>query len=51
MSKVHKEVGLAGFLFDDHVPMITGDTAWRHRPRAYAWGYMRALLDMLDSAF
>jgi mannonate dehydratase len=47
--RVLKEVGFNGFLNDDHVPIIEGDTHWRHRSRAYATGYISGLLQALDN--
>jgi mannonate dehydratase len=40
------ENGFDGFLLDDHVPQMDGDTAWNHRGRAHAIGYMQGLLRM-----
>jgi len=45
-----KANGFKGFLLDDHVPHMTGDTGWNHRGRAHAIGYMQGLLRMLDFA-
>jgi mannonate dehydratase len=42
------EVGFDGFLLDDHVPHMDGDTDWNHRGRAHAVGYMQGLLRMAD---
>ena len=33
-----------GFLIDDHVPQVVNDTEWGHRSRAYATGYISALI-------
>lgn len=44
------EVGFTGFLITDHVPQMEGDTPWGHRGRAYAIGYMTALLEMVNKA-
>jgi mannonate dehydratase len=41
--------GFTGFLLDDHVPHMDGDTAWNHRGRAHAVGYMQGLLNMMDA--
>ncbi|WP_051231957.1 mannonate dehydratase [Kaistia adipata] len=38
--------GFDGFLLDDHVPQMDGDTAWNHRGRAHAIGYMQGLIRM-----
>jgi mannonate dehydratase len=40
------EAGFDGFLLDDHVPHMDDDTAWNHRGRAHAVGYMQGLLRM-----
>jgi mannonate dehydratase len=42
-----KQRGFAGFLLDDHVPHMDGDTEWCHRGRAHAVGYMQGLLNAL----
>jgi mannonate dehydratase len=39
--------GFTGFLLDDHVPHMDGDTDYNHRGRAHAIGYMQGLLRML----
>ncbi|MEM7024161.1 MAG: mannonate dehydratase [Pseudomonadota bacterium] len=41
-----KKNGFDGFLLDDHVPHMDGDTDWNHRGRAHAIGYMQGLLRM-----
>ena len=43
--KTLREVGFTGSLLPDHVPQMAGDTPWGHRGRAYAIGYMTALLE------
>jgi len=43
-----KRSGFSGFLLDDHVPQVEGDTAWGHRARAHAIGYMQGLLKALE---
>lgn len=43
------ETGFDGFLIPDHVPHMAGDSQWGHRGRAYAIGYMTALLEALDT--
>ncbi len=40
-----KEVGFDGPIMPDHYPIIIGDSPYQHRSRAYAIGYMRALLE------
>jgi mannonate dehydratase len=44
MAALH-DVGFDGPVLLDHVPEIEGDTAWRHRSRAYATGYLRCLIE------
>ena len=41
-----KRSGFTGFLLDDHVPHMDGDTDWNHRGRAHAIGYMQGLMQM-----
>ena len=38
--------GFDGFLLDDHVPRMDGDSDWSHRGRAHAIGYMQGLIRM-----
>ncbi|NJN84802.1 MAG: hypothetical protein HC802_22610 [Caldilineaceae bacterium] len=45
-----KEVGFDGFMITDHVPAMVDDTPWGHRGRAYAIGYMTALLQVVNRA-
>ncbi len=46
--RTFKEVGFTGFLIDDHVPHMIDDSEWGHRGRAYATGYMLALLNAVN---
>ena len=43
-----REVGFTGFLMDDHVPELAGDTPWGHRAKGWAVGYMLGLLNALE---
>ncbi len=45
--KAYRDAGFEGFIIDDHVPHMVNDTPWGHRSRAYAIGYIQALLDVL----
>ncbi len=45
-----KEVGFSGFFLDDHVPHVVDDTEWGHRGRAYATGYIMALVQAVNHA-
>ena len=48
--KLYKAVGFTGFLMDDHVPHLDGDSDWGHRSRAYAFGYIQALIEVVNGA-
>jgi mannonate dehydratase len=37
-----------GFILDDHTPSLVGDSAYGHRGRAFALGYIEGLIDMLN---
>ncbi len=39
-----KQVGFKGFILPDHVPHMVDDTPWCHRGRAWATGYIKALI-------
>jgi mannonate dehydratase len=41
------DVGFKGFLLDDHVPMMSNDSGWNNRSRAFALGQMNVMLDMV----
>ena len=43
--RVYAECGYDGYFIDDHVPRASDDSAWGHRGRAYATGYLKALMD------
>jgi mannonate dehydratase len=43
-----KRSGFTGFLLDDHVPHVVGDTHWGHRGRAHATGYIQGLLKAVE---
>jgi mannonate dehydratase len=40
----YQEVGYEHMIVPDHYPKIQGDTAWGHQSRAYAVGYIKALI-------
>ncbi|HTV12470.1 MAG TPA: mannonate dehydratase [Acidimicrobiales bacterium] len=40
--------GYEGFILDDHTPALVGDSAYGHRGRAFALGYIQGLIQMLD---
>ena len=43
--RIYHEVGFDGFFIDDHVPQTHQDSAWGHRGRAFANGYMQAMIE------
>ena len=45
----YKEVGFDGPMIDDHTPKVVGDTPYGHRGRAYAMGYMKALMRVVEA--
>ncbi len=46
--KIYRDVGFEGVFVDDHVPVVIGDTEWGHRGRAFANGYIQALIDVTN---
>ena len=44
-----RDVGFRGFIIDDHVPRFVNDSAYGHRGRAYAIGYLKALLTVVNT--
>jgi mannonate dehydratase len=45
--RVLRDAGFDGFIIDDHVPHVEGDTVWGHRSRAYATGHIAGILRAL----
>lgn len=43
-----KRVNFTGFILDDHVPRMTGDSHYAHRGRAHAIGYLQALIATVE---
>jgi mannonate dehydratase len=43
-----KRVNFTGFILDDHVPRMTGDSHYAHRGRAHAIGYLQALVSAVE---
>jgi mannonate dehydratase len=43
--ELYYKVGFDGFFIDDHVPHTRGDTDWGHRGRAFASGYIQAMIE------
>ncbi|MEM2128992.1 MAG: mannonate dehydratase [Candidatus Bathyarchaeia archaeon] len=44
----YKRVGFEGCIIDDHVPAGIDDSPWGHRMRAYAAGYIQALIKAVN---
>lgn len=42
---IYRDVGFDSFFIDDHVPHTDGDTEWGHRGRAFANGYIQAMIE------
>jgi mannonate dehydratase len=47
--KALKDSGFNGFIIDDHVPHMVDDTGWGHRGRAWSTGYIKALIDAVNT--
>ncbi|MGI8642756.1 MAG: mannonate dehydratase [Thermomicrobiales bacterium] len=45
-----KRTGFDGFMLDDHVPHVIDDSAWAHRGRAHAIGYLQGMMRMMAAA-
>ena len=43
--EIYYDVGFDSFFIDDHVPQTIQDTVWGHRGRAFANGYIQALIE------
>ena len=48
--KIYHEVGYDSFFIDDHVPATFQDTSFGHRGRAFAMGYIQALIEAVQKA-
>jgi mannonate dehydratase len=47
--RTYKEVGYQGVLVPDHVPRSALDSRYGHRARAFCLGYIKALIQALES--
>ena len=47
--QTYKEVGYERTMIPDHTPRVVGDSSRGHRGRAFALGYMRALMQVVGS--
>ena len=48
--KIYHEVGYDSFFIDDHVPATFQDTSYGHRGRAFAMGYIQALIESVQKS-
>jgi mannonate dehydratase len=46
--KIYHKHNFDGFFIDDHVPDTHGDTPWGHRGRAFANGYIQAMIEAVQ---
>jgi len=46
--KIYHKHNFDGFFMDDHVPHTHGDTEWGHRGRAFANGYIQAMIEAVS---
>jgi mannonate dehydratase len=46
--EIYYDVGYDSFFIDDHVPQTFQDTLWGHRGRAFANGYIQALIEAIQ---
>jgi mannonate dehydratase len=46
--KIYHKHNFDGFFIDDHVPHTDGDTPWGHRGRAFANGYIQAMIEAVQ---
>ena len=46
--KIYHDGGYKSFCIDDHVPHTHVDPPWGHRGRAFATGYMQALIEAIS---
>ena len=47
--RIYKEVGYDGVLIPDHVPKSALDSRWGHRAHAFCLGYIKALIQAVES--
>jgi len=47
--RIYKEVGYNGALVPDHVPHLYQDTPWGYQAHAFCLGYIRALIQAVES--
>ena len=47
--QAYKDVEYDGLLLPDHLPRMVGDTRYQHVSRAYAVGYIKALMAAVNA--
>jgi len=48
LRELHDQ-GFSGFILDDHTPALVNDSAYGHRGRAFALGYIQGILDAMEA--
>ncbi len=48
MIQLLNEVGYSGVIVPNHYPVLEGDTAFQHRSKAYACGYLNGLISTIQ---
>lgn len=48
MLRALRRSGFDGLILDDHTPALVGDSAYGHRGRAFALGYIQGLIEMME---
>lgn len=49
IMRLLREAGFRGMMIPDHVPHLLDDTDWTHRGRALTVGYLRGMLETIES--
>lgn len=47
--RVMHDIGFNGVIIPDHVPKMVGDDDWRHRARGFTVGYLRGVVETVQS--
>lgn len=49
VMKTYQEIGYEGPIVSDHTPRVEGDSPWGHRGRSFSLGYIRALVQAVNT--
>jgi mannonate dehydratase len=49
VMKTYQEAGYDGPFVTDHTPRVEGDSPWGHRGRSFSLGYIRALVQAVNT--